>query len=80
MAIYMSHSLWTVPQCGEAGEEKPPYNPGELESCDDADSDLVLLVLGGEQASTNLGSTQYLATMPVTVGVVQSMCDTADYG
>uniref|UniRef100_A0A2P2I031 NudC domain-containing protein 1 n=2 Tax=Hirondellea gigas TaxID=1518452 RepID=A0A2P2I031_9CRUS len=51
-------------------EDTPAYNPGQLESCDDADSDLLLLLLDGQVAKSvqdtpkaQLGNTQYLATI-----------------
>lgn len=54
-------------------DEKPAFHPGELESCDDADSDLLLLVLEAEghtsverMTRAYLGNTQYLATIPVS--------------
>ncbi|XP_047735499.1 nudC domain-containing protein 1 isoform X2 [Hyalella azteca] len=52
-------------------EDKPSFNPGQLESCDDADTDLVLQVLEAGDSSASpenspralLGNTQYLATL-----------------
>lgn len=62
-------------------DEKPAYQPGELDSCDDADSDLLLLVLEGEGRTSvestpraHLGNTQYLATISSECGEPSLFC------